>query len=400
MWHSLLSYHPQIGYTYTPSVRSRVPFETGGYLVRTNAAGFRSECEFVPQRTPGKSRAIVFGDSMTAGDGVSNRERFSDLIQKSVPNLEVFNYGLAGGGTDQHYLAHRERANVDHDLLIIAVNVEDTSRVNARFLSFQDAKGAEVFYAKPYFAIEKGELSLKNVPVPKRPMTKETLPSEELSHVDCGHRLFPKLQAFLKRFGSLTFLRNVATRLGLRDLAQAVTRAKRMPEYDSADNPSWLLLRKIIEKWVKQSPVPVLLVPIPSWTHYSGDCDPTGYQTRFRELAADLGCFHHDPLPYLLSHTPEQRRSFRFKLDVHFSPRGHQALAETLAPVVQQILLKRSNDKTETGVRRADGFRTTSPSRSAKPRAKSGNLGLNALAMSGLSRIPFLSWRMNEPRAM
>lgn len=216
MWHSLLSYHPQIGYTYTPSVKSRVPFETGGYLVRTNAAGFRSECEFVPQRTAGKSRVIVFGDSMTAGDGVSNRERYSDLIQKSIPDLEVFNYGLSGGGPDQHYLAHGERASVEHDLLIIAVNVDNISRVDARFLTFKDADGEEVYYAKPYFSIEKGDLSLKNVPVPKRPFTKETLPKEELSHVDRGHRIFPRLQAFMRRLGVLRFIRKSLAKMGLR----------------------------------------------------------------------------------------------------------------------------------------------------------------------------------------
>jgi carbamoyltransferase len=67
MWNSHTTYHPRIGYTEMPSIRRRVQSESGGYLVRTNAAGFRSDCEFVKERSPGKARAILFGDSQTAG---------------------------------------------------------------------------------------------------------------------------------------------------------------------------------------------------------------------------------------------------------------------------------------------------------------------------------------------
>ena len=398
MWHSLLSYHPRIGYTYTQSVTSRVPFENGGYLVRTNATGFRSDCEFSSLRNQSKSRALLFGDSMTSGDGVSNPQRFSDLLQKMIPDLEVFNYGLAGGGTDQHFIAYSEFGSVQNDLLIIAVNVENISRVNARFLEFQDANGKDVFYAKPYFEIEKNALTLKNVPVPKRPWTKETLPREEISHVDCADRLFPGLQNFVKQFASLRFLRQMAIKMGLRDLVQAALKTDRVPGYETADNPSWLILRRVLEEWIIQAPVPVLLVPIPSWTHYSGSSDPTGYQTRFRELASDLGCLYHDPLPHLMTHSPEERRSFRFKQDIHFSPKGHQALAESLAPVVGEILKSRANDHRKTGVTLSGGFRQTSPSRSAKTRNKSRRYGLSPLVMSCFSGIRLALSRMGTPR--
>ena len=336
MWHSLWSYHPVIGYTYMPGVKSRVPFENGGYLVRTNAAGFRSEREFVEKRSPDTFRAILFGDSYTAGDGVSNRERYSELLEKEVSCLEVYNYALSGTGTDQQYLTYLNRGNVDHDLLIISPYVENIRRANHRFLRFRDENGKEVFYAKPYYKIENDELVLHHTPVPKRPWTKETLPAEDAPHVDWGAQISSVPTAF-RAVVRNEFVRTALKSMGIRDLMQKVLKTQQVPDYNAPDNPGWLLLRKILETWIRQSPVPVLLVPIPMWTNIEETSDPTDYQARFRELAVDTGCILHDPLPDLWKYPPEERRNFRFKQDLHFSALGHQAMTRSLAPVVERI---------------------------------------------------------------
>jgi carbamoyltransferase len=75
MTRSTFQYHPTYGFHFIPGVKARIPHESGGYLVRANAAGFRSDREFVAERTPGRRRALLFGDSYTAGDGVSNGAR-------------------------------------------------------------------------------------------------------------------------------------------------------------------------------------------------------------------------------------------------------------------------------------------------------------------------------------
>src|ERR1035441_4062657 len=102
----IFQYHPVIGYHYIPALRARVLHEVGGYMVRTNATGFRSRHEFLEVKHPGAKRILLFGDSFTAGDGVSNNNRYSDLLETLVPGLEVFNYGIPGTGTDQQYLAY------------------------------------------------------------------------------------------------------------------------------------------------------------------------------------------------------------------------------------------------------------------------------------------------------
>ena len=91
MSQALMKYHPRIGYTYMPNAKLRIPWGNGGYLVRANAAGFRSEREFVQERKPGTYRALLFGDSQSAGDGVNNAQRYTDLLEKALPGFELYN---------------------------------------------------------------------------------------------------------------------------------------------------------------------------------------------------------------------------------------------------------------------------------------------------------------------
>jgi hypothetical protein len=324
MWNSITRYHPRIGFTMMPSVRSRIAWETGGYLVRTNAAGFRSDHEFVAERTPGKCRAILFGDSQTAGDGSANSQRYSDLVPQLVPDLEVYNYGLPGTGTDQHYLTYLDCANVEHDLVIVGMHVDNVGRVSSRFYPFRDEQENEVIYAKPYFTIAGGELVLNHIPVPKAPLTRATISSADAQHVDWG--------------APFVGLRNIVKKLGMRDLMQRVTRFQPIPEYSSPHDPKWLLLRKILETWIRASQAPVLLFLIPMWPFVEESGDPSDYQTRFCELARDTGCHLHDPLPDLWKYPIHERRAFRFKIDPHLTPAGHRAMAASLAPAIERVL--------------------------------------------------------------
>src|SRR3982751_5118059 len=97
----LFRYHPIIGYTFIPNLKTRIEHEGGGYLLRTNSTGFRSEREFRKKKDAAKFRVLLFGDSFTAADGVSNRNRYSDILEALVPDVEVYNFALPGTGTDQ-----------------------------------------------------------------------------------------------------------------------------------------------------------------------------------------------------------------------------------------------------------------------------------------------------------
>jgi hypothetical protein len=325
MWNSLTKYHPRVGFTFMPNVKSRIPWETGGYLVHTNGAGFRSSREFVNERPHGTFRTVLFGDSQTAGDGVSNADRYSDVVEKLIPNLEVF-YGLPGTSTDQHYLAWQECASVQSDLLVIGMHVENIGQVSQRFRPYADDREREVIYAKPYYTLEREQLALHHVPVPNSPVNEAALSPEDAK--------------FIVRGVPYVGLRNIVKKLGMRDLMQKVTKFQPVPEYDSPTDPKWLLLRTILETWIRAVETPVLLFLVPMWPFIEESSDPTNYQARFRELANDTGCLLHDPLPDLWKYTKEERRAFRFKVDSHFTPAGHRALAHSLAPAIQRAMQK------------------------------------------------------------
>jgi carbamoyltransferase len=324
---TLFQYHPTYGFRFVPGVRARVPHEGGGYLVRANSAGFRSDREFVAARSPGTRRALLFGDSYTAGDGVSNGARYSDIVERSVAGLEVYNYGLPGTGPDQHYLVYRDVADrVEHDLVIIAVLVENVRRVVARYRVFEDAEGKHVAVAKPYFTLDGNEtIALHNVPVPPTPVALDSLPASERQHVDHG--------------GDRALMRKALNLLGptVKALVQGAVGQNPLPAYDSPNDPGWRVLRAVLARWIAESPTPVLLMPLPLYHYVEGIADPSAYQARFSELAQATGAYLHDPLPALAALSPQERRKLRFERDVHPTPFAHERLAQSLTAAVTRL---------------------------------------------------------------
>ncbi len=318
-------YHPVIGYRFIPNLKARIPHEGGGYLLEANESGFRSSRPFVAAATPGYRRVLLVGDSFTAGDAVANKQRYSDLLETMLPTTEVYNFGLSSTGTDQQYLAWREFAReIACDAVVIAVFVENVRRVMARYRPHRDASGEQRLYAKPYYTLDGGRLQLHQVPPAVEGLTMEQLSNEEQGAVDTG--------------GRFETLRKLVTAIGAREVVQRMTHYQPLPAYDSPDSSGWRLMRAILSQWIAAIDKPVILMPLPLPQHLDQVCDAGPYQARFAELASELGCILHDPLPDLLAYTPEVRRRFRWETDIHFTPQGHRAIADSLQPVLAELL--------------------------------------------------------------
>jgi hypothetical protein len=323
-----LEYHPVVGLRFIPGLRIRVDHEGGGYLVRTNAAGFRSEREFEPARTDGRTRILLFGDSFTAGDGVSNVHRFGDVLETLVPDVEVYNFGLPGTGTDQQYLTYSDIASpYAHDLVVIAVQVENIRRNVAHYRLVITDEGERFLLAKPYFDRQPDEtLVLRNVPPAKEAMAPDALPEGERDLVDQG--------------GRLLWLRQTVSAMGapVKALAQRVMRYQPLPEYDAASHPAWLLMKAILRSWTEDINVPVVIMPVPLYQHVEETAPVDGIRARFAELATWPDVIVHDPMDEYFALPQETRRGFRFATDLHPTPAHHRMLAESLAAVVRRTL--------------------------------------------------------------
>jgi carbamoyltransferase len=240
----------------------------------------------------------------------------------------VYNFGLPGTGTDQHYLAYREHARgIEHDIVVVAVLVENIRRIVARFREFTDDAGAAFYLAKPYFTADAaGGLTLHGVPVSPERIQPHALAAEDAGYLDRG--------------GDLQGIRKLVNAMGpsVKERIQRLVRQNPVPAYDSPDDPAWWLMRSILLDWARVSEVPVVVMPLPLYHHVEEISDPSAYQARFQELHGVGRMAVHDPLPALRAFPREERRNFRFPHDIHPTPAAHAVIGESLAGALRSIL--------------------------------------------------------------
>ena len=246
----------------------------------------------------------------------------------ATTGVEVFNLALPGTGTDQQYLVWKDFAHeIEHDLVVLAVQVENIRRVNSRFRRVHDVFNQKIVLAKPYFELDAGGLTQpRHYPVPKAPLCEDNLSPADSPHVERG--------------GRLEGMRNLINKMGpgVKQLIQRVAKPQPLPEYGSADRPEWQLMKAIIGQWCAEIRKPVLVYLLPVYTYVEELADPSAYQSRFRELENEVGFKLVDPLPQLQSRTREERRHFRFKADIHPTRAMHAALAGVLGAEIKSVL--------------------------------------------------------------
>jgi len=320
-----------IGHTFIPHLRARIPHESGGYLVECNQFGFRSSRPFAATRPANTSRVLIFGDSFTAGDGVSNRDRYSDVLESRFHNkLEVFNFGLSGTGTDQQFLSYKKYGtHIETDLLVLGVYVENIRRNLAHYRPFLDSDKVLRFYPKPWFSLTRdGTLELEGTPVPRRPIDPRKMTRSQRKEIDQGGVLANTRQ-FIRRLGP-----------NWKSYAQQISRYQPLPEYRKENNYGWQLMRTIIAQWVTIADAPVVLFPIPIYQYIEKTANAEHMRIRFRELADSVGCGLVDPLPALWKLSKDEQRSLRFPEDPHPTKLFHRILATILGEKISEMLNK------------------------------------------------------------
>ncbi|APR82396.1 Nodulation protein nolO [Minicystis rosea] len=335
----VVRHDPEVGHRYLPNLKARLPSEHGGFFVRTNADGFRSDVEFVRERS-GRPRILFFGDSFTAGDGVENHERFSDLVGEAL-GAETYNYGVSGTGTDQQLLVFEKIARkMPADLIVLGIYVENIERIKVAYRESIDRFTKErVLVPKPYFTLdEAGALQLHHVPVP---LTRPRAAEIDESLYQSGDLPIDPLQKLLYR--PLRRVRNhprvkaarEAVKTHLPWLMPAVLRRTGFTpyrDYASAESPSFRLMQAILQRFcAAAAPTPVLIVPIPTYYFYHDGLDPL-YQPLFERLEAPSRGVHVLDLTRPLHRLPwADKKRIALAFDAHFSPFGHARVAEVIA---------------------------------------------------------------------
>jgi len=156
----------------------------------TNAQSFRNREIFKEQLPPGRLRLLCSGDSYTLGVGVGDEQTWCHRLGELEPRLQTVNLGEAGYGIGQAYLKYlRYGSKLDHDFQIFAFVSDDFRRLG---------RTEFVAWGKPRVVLLDGQLTVENVPVPRRAFYKPWLvynspKIEQLRSVAFGRRLLSLL---------------------------------------------------------------------------------------------------------------------------------------------------------------------------------------------------------------
>lgn len=145
-----LVFDRELGWRMVPGVKKVGRFWSGTSPARINSHGWR-DAETDYEKPGGKRRMVVVGDSFTFGVGVDAEERFSEVLETLVPDLEVLNLGMNAIGPDQELLVlEREGLRYEPELVLCQLYEGND------FLDVGYARNG--YLPKPWFRLEAGAL--------------------------------------------------------------------------------------------------------------------------------------------------------------------------------------------------------------------------------------------------
>jgi len=298
----------------------------GTYHFQTNSRGIRSSREYAFKKPRGTTRIILCGDSMSAGQFVSNDQRMSEQLERRVPNLEVINLSLEGSGTDQQLLLYENIGlQYEHDLVILMPFLSNLRRNMVVAREAFDAKtGSKVLRGKPRFEMIDGRLELRNMPVPKEvildgaPVVMTDTPDTPLSRLKTRMSALPGMPVVKK-------------------VVYFFVAWEPFPEFRNPNSPEWQLMEAIMRRF-KQSAGdrPIIVVPT-FYDNYVRYRMSRHYWRRFNSLEQICGVHVIDLLPQFRKLGNEALRCFQSPYDMHFSTYGHLVVADVLETELNRL---------------------------------------------------------------
>jgi carbamoyltransferase len=346
----IITFNNDLGHLYVPNLKARLIDESGGYYIKTNSLGFRSNIEFKKEKK--KKRILFFGDSNTAADGVSNENRYSDLLAKYF-DAEVFNFAVSGTGTDQQYLTWKKYAkDIQADLIVIGSLVENIERNKVEFRQTINSFSKEAtLTSKPYFKLENEKLILQNYPVKKFKGKIENISKNKVQwSIPENNKLLYFLVNFVRKNFVYKFLNKKYSKKFIL-LRSSLIRNFYQPfkDYKNPNSKGYKITKAIFEKFTNEAAsIPIIIMPIPTYHYYFDGAKPI-YQN-FYKLFENIKkkIFVFDPLSEIKNLNFEEKSELCLKNDkAHFSIFGHQLLANFLKKKVKELNIFRDTNNFE-----------------------------------------------------
>lgn len=178
-------HNPTLGWSVAPNIRNKAVFENR--ILNSNSKGIRGTKEYSKDKPANTKRIMIFGDSYTFGDEVSDNETYSYQLDQLLKNTEVMNMGIHAFGHDQMLIYLNETIeNYQPDIVILGYVWFDKDRNMTNFSN----------YSKPYYKLDHDKLVLRNkiIPSPEQLLANQWKQSRILD-------LFSMLTGRLERLG-------------------------------------------------------------------------------------------------------------------------------------------------------------------------------------------------------
>jgi hypothetical protein len=131
---------------------------------RSNNYGARYDRDIAAARTPGRFRALFFGDSFAHGSRLPQQETFTSELEAILPDTELLNFGVDGYSTGQAYLRYTTIADrVEFDQAVL-VTVPSTDLWRDLSVSRYIGDRWAAYKLQPRFYLTNGKLELARSP--------------------------------------------------------------------------------------------------------------------------------------------------------------------------------------------------------------------------------------------
>jgi lysophospholipase L1-like esterase len=281
-----LTEHAEFGWAYLPNIEKSGEWWSASVPARTNARGWR-DAETPLERAPGVRRIVVLGDSFTFGMTVDYGERFTEILERDVPALDVVNLGLNAAGTDQELrILEVEGLRYRPDVVVLVAFLGN----DLQDISY-DRKN---FFSKPWYRLEGEELEL----VPPR--------QDWLVHARCASYL---VEVVLRPFDGMSLATTVAPPWKGRETA-----------------PLFAALVGRIAQRARESGAPCLAALVYAKTSATGGVPEP--EERARAAARATGVALLDTFDVFAE--PTRRGVELYSADGHWNPAGHALFARAL----------------------------------------------------------------------
>lgn len=160
-------YHELLGWVNKPNFTDKGVLCGKVYSRTINGQGFRDTKEYTIEKTPGKKRVLVLGDSFMFGEEQNDGALYPTYLQDLLGSkYEVYNFGVSGYGTDQEYILLEKNIAYKPDMVIVGFFQNDVFNVLSNKIGEDESRGS-----KPAFRITKDNKAVLSgcCPVPRAP---------------------------------------------------------------------------------------------------------------------------------------------------------------------------------------------------------------------------------------